>query len=153
MNNKINRVLQVAGIGIIGIVLLVLAVAIFFHFIDRVVYVKNDTPEGVEVTMLLQNHDDNGFYLSQTLQIESGAQIKENIGFESVRCLYVSTQGNESSSVFDADRYDVNDDAPPHIDIDVSALVSSEARCPVSRAEFQEGVHNRVKLSRDKWPK
>ena len=153
MNNKINRVLQVAGIGVIAIVLLVLAVAIFFHFIDRVVYVKNDTSEGVEVIMLLQNHDDNGYYLSQTLQIESGAEIKENIGFESVRCLYVSTQGNEYSSVFDADQYDVKDSAPQRTHIDVSTLVSSETACPVGRSEFQEGVRNRIHLSRDKWPK
>lgn len=151
--NKINRVLQVVGIGIAALVLFVLGVAIFFHFIDRVVYVQNDTSESAEVTMLLQNHDDNGFYLSQTLQIESGAEIKENIGFESVRCLYVSTQGNEYSSVFDASQYDVKDGTPQRTYIDVSSLVSSESACPLGRAEFQEGVRNRIHLSRDKWPK
>lgn len=150
---KINQLFQIVGAGIVAVLLLILCAIIFFYFTDPVIHVENDTSETVEIVMLLQNHDDSGFYLSRTLRVESGMQIKESIGFESVRCLYVNTQGNEYSSVFAADQYEVKDGAPKRTYIDVSSLVSSASACPLDQAEFQEGVRNRTQLSRDKLPK
>ncbi len=141
------------GIGVAAALFFILGGIVFFHFTDPVMHFQNDTSETADVIMLLQNHDDNGFYLSQTLHIESGTEIKESIGFESVRCLYVNTQGSEYSSVFDADQYDVKDGAPKRTYIDVSSLVSSASACPLDQTEFQVGVRNRTQLSRDKWPK
>lgn len=147
--HKINQLFQIVGVGIVAVLLLTVGAIIFFHFTDPVIHLQNDTSESAEVIMLLQNHDDNQLYLSQTLFIESGMEIKESIGFESVRCLYVNTQSNEYSSVFDADQYDVKDGAPKRTYINVSSLVSSTSACPLDQVEFQEGVRNRTQLSRD----
>lgn len=145
MKTSTRSALAVVGAGAFVIVLGCVAVLGFLYLVGKRIYITNDTATDATVTFLMQNHDDGGAYLSEATHLTAGEDVKEDIGFESIRCVYISIEQQDYSTVFDYRDYGMNDETR-QFDVNMSALLTSDSPCPVEKSEVSEGVRNRVQL-------
>ena len=131
------------GIGILIIVLGYVAIISFLYLIGEKIRIINDTETDIATTLLLENHDDSGLYLSETKSLVAGEDLKQDIGFESVRCVYINTEEKEYSTAFDYQ----NRDKSMVLDINIAELLTNNIECPIEKSEVKEGVSNRVQLN------
>ncbi len=86
--------LALVALSIIGIALFLLIVASglywFLFQLDNVYYIKNDTMQPADLTFLVQNHDNNEYYL-QTATVKSGETLEKRMGLEFIKCIAVSS--------------------------------------------------------------
>ncbi len=148
MKNRIKNaqliVLLIIAVPICGLLLLFLA----FRFLpDTTVTVYNDTESTIKVTLLLQNHDDNSYYLSETGAVQTNEAFKNSIGFDNVRCIYVESGDNIYAQLYE-NILAVDTTGAVHEKVTVNVSTVNENTCPQNKSVFREGVRNGIYLDR-----
>lgn len=138
---KVKEMLLAGVGGILVIVATLCGVKGLLFLIDERIKVTNDTSSSVEVVWLLQNHDNGTFYLSETFTIKDGEFIEDSVGFESILCVFVESEGGSFSTIVKS-----GDDTRT-IEVSVASVEEQGNTCPVKKEKFQEGVKNGIQLS------
>lgn len=114
---------------------------------DVTIRVQNDLGINANVTLLLQNHDDGGLYLTETRDLSRAESWEEPIGFDKARCVYVTTASDSFSGY--VTREMVNDEKrlSNHQWINLQTIFDRHDPCLREMSSYGVGVRNRIEVS------
>lgn len=114
---------------------------------DTIIRVQNDLGNDANVTLLLQNHDDGGLYLTATRNLSFTESWEEPIGFEKARCVYITTASDSFSGYVTHEM--VNDETrlSDHQWISLKTIFDRNDPCVREMSSYGIGVHNRIEVS------
>lgn len=114
---------------------------------DTTIRVQNDLGSDANVTLLLQNHDDGGLYLTETRSLSTAESWEEPIGFEKARCVYITTASDSFSGY--VTREMVNDETrlSDHAVISLKTIFDRHDPCLREMSSYGIGLHNRINVS------
>lgn len=112
--------------------------------LDTVIRVQNDLGTDASVTLLLQNHDDGGLYLTETLDLSHAESWEERIGFEEARCVYVTTASDSFSGYVTREMLNDETRNPGYAAINLKTIFDRHDPCMREMSSYGVGVRNRV---------